>query len=938
MPNSTRLSAWCAGLIEASWLLALVVAALLFNVWSNRTFEPDKIVMVRSLALLAALAWLVQVVEQGDGDRSPGQALREFLRRPMVAPALLYVVVTFLATAFSVAPHLSIWGSYQRLQGTYTTLACVALFLLAVPRLNEPRRWERLMTTVIWTSIPVALYGLAQQVGWDPVVWVTGFGQRVASTLGNPIFAGGYLIMVVPLTLTGALLAWDRRQHRTLAAYGLALALQVICIALTRSRGPLLGLAAGLSALAWLMAAVRGRRSWLLGGAALFGIIALGLAVTGFPLAGQVAGLLDLGRGTALQRILTWQGVISMASADPVRTLLGYGPETMIVAFPRYFPPELAPLPAQPGVAFDRAHNVILDELATMGIAGVAAYLLLVGGFFFYGLRHLGLVPNRRAAWSYWGALLLGVLGGAAVARLADGGWRFAGLGVSAGALVAILGYAGVTAWTNRAGAITRDAHLVPVAGLLAAGVAHFVELQTGIAVIATQLLFWLLIALVVTMPAREALSQRTPSRSRKRPRRPGRRADQANGGRAELMASGLLMGAVLATIAFALITPQGNPGVAFLALGLILGGTWALGFGVWDFEFRSGRPLGAYAYVSWSWALAFLLPHLFVNLVLADGTLALYVYVVYMAVTAGLIAIVLARPGEVELPFARSWAWMHLILAALVAMLIISTNLDVARADIEVKLGLSYANAGRFDEAIPLFERATRLAPYQDSYALYLAGAYAEKARTLRAAESETWFQRAQEALEWGRKLNPLNPDHPAKLGLLHWLWADAGLDPDSRRQHLQQALSYYQEAATLAPQSAQIHSEMGLTYQALGDLDKAIAEYERAATLNPRALEHHLRLADAVLARGDLGSAVRAFRHAVSVNRDETLRMAREAVSRHSGDFAPHRDLAILHWVLGDHEKAVGEMEVALQMAPPEERPALERFMSALKSSPQP
>jgi len=478
------------------------------------------------------------------------------------------------------------------------------------------------------------------------------------------------------------------------------------------------------------------------------------------------------------------------------------------------------------------------------------------------------------------------------------------------------------------------------VAGLLAAGVAHFVELQTGIAVIATRLLFWLLIALVVTMPAREAISRPASSRSRKARRRPARKPNQTILTRTELLAAELLMGAILATMAFALLNPQADPGKALPGLTLILGGTWVLGGLPWldSGAFQGQHWLRRYAYVAWTWALAFVVPHLVVSVVLGDGTLALYVYVVYLAATAGLIAVMLARPGQAELPFAGSWAWVYLILGALVAMLIVRTNLDVARADIDVKLGLSYANAARFDDAIPLFERATHLAPYQDSYALYLAGAYAEKARTLGPPDSEAWFQRAQEALEWGQRLNPLNPDHPAKLGLLHRLWGDAATDPDPRRQHLQQALSYYRQAASLAPQSAQIHSEMGLTYQALGDLEAAIAEYERAANLNPRSLEHHLRLADALLARGDLGAAVRTFRRAVNFNRDETLKMAQDAVAQRPKDFAAHRDLAVVHWVLGDHDQAIAEMEVALQMAPAEELPALERLMSALESSLQP
>jgi len=930
------LAAWCDSLIEACWLLALVVAALFFNVYSNRTFEPDKIVLVRSLALIAAVAWLIRLIEQGWGYRGLRRTLGD-LRRPMVVPALLFAAVTLLATVTSVAPLLSIWGSYQRLQGTYTTLAGVALFLLATASLDAPGRRERLVTTVIWTSIPVALYGIVQQLGWDPVVWSTGFGERVASTLGNPIFAGGYLIMVVPLTLARAVEAWTTGRWKVLAGHALLIGAQVACTFLTLSRGPLLGLVAGFFTFAWLMAAVRRHRRWLVAMAAAT-LIVVTLAL---PLAGQVVNFLDLGRGTAQQRLFTWQGVMSMIAVDPLRSLLGYGPETMLVVFPRHFPPELAPL-AQPGIAFDRAHNVILDELATMGIAGVAAYLLLVGGFFFYGLRRLNLVPDRRWGRAYWLALLAGIVAGAAITRLADGGWRFAGLGVSAGTLVAVLGYSGASAWVNRSGADTTSQ--LPVVASLAAGVAHFVELQTGIAVIATRLLFWLLIALVVTAPGRVAAPPPSlPKRSRAGRRLPASRGDGLD--RSGLVAGSLLLGAILATVAFDLLNPQVDLGTAALALVPILGGTWALGLGIWDLGFRNEQsanrdPQSAivYACVSGTWLLAFLVPHLFLTTAVGDGTAVFYLYVVYLAATAGLMSLVLVRSLRSELPFASSRAWIHPALAALTLSLIFFTNLNVTRADMDVKLGLAYANAGQFDQAIQLFEGARRLAPYQDSYAIYLAGAYAEKGRSLGAPAAESWFQRGQEALGWGQRLNPLNPDHPAKLGLLHRVWAEVVSEPEARRAHLERAAAHYAEAMALSPQSAPVHSELGLVYQALGDLDAAISQYELSATLSPRTLQTHLLLADAFMARGDLGSAAEAFRRAVALDRQGTLKLAQDAVTQRPDDFIPHRDLAVLYWVLGEREQALAEAQTALQMAQAGDRADLERLIAALEASSQP
>ncbi|MGQ9516827.1 MAG: hypothetical protein ACUVT1_06130, partial [Anaerolineae bacterium] len=54
---------FCEHLLEAGWLLALITAPLLFNVYSDRVFEPDKISLVRSIALVMAAAWLVKTLD-----------------------------------------------------------------------------------------------------------------------------------------------------------------------------------------------------------------------------------------------------------------------------------------------------------------------------------------------------------------------------------------------------------------------------------------------------------------------------------------------------------------------------------------------------------------------------------------------------------------------------------------------------------------------------------------------------------------------------------------------------------------------------------------------------------------------------------------------------------------------------------------------------------
>ena len=67
--EQTKLSVFCDKFIEAGWLLAAVMAPLFFDVYSSRVFEPDKITLVRSLAVLMCVAWLIKLLDSGLGMR-----------------------------------------------------------------------------------------------------------------------------------------------------------------------------------------------------------------------------------------------------------------------------------------------------------------------------------------------------------------------------------------------------------------------------------------------------------------------------------------------------------------------------------------------------------------------------------------------------------------------------------------------------------------------------------------------------------------------------------------------------------------------------------------------------------------------------------------------------------------------------------------------------
>ena len=54
-------------------MAALVLAPLFFNVFSSRVFEPDKISLLRTLALIMLLAWLLKLVNGGPPGCPPSR-------------------------------------------------------------------------------------------------------------------------------------------------------------------------------------------------------------------------------------------------------------------------------------------------------------------------------------------------------------------------------------------------------------------------------------------------------------------------------------------------------------------------------------------------------------------------------------------------------------------------------------------------------------------------------------------------------------------------------------------------------------------------------------------------------------------------------------------------------------------------------------------------
>lgn len=642
--NSSRLSAFCDRALEAGWLLGVTVTPVFFNVYSSRVFEPDKLTTLRALATVMAVLWIVRLLEEIHQSKAP---LRFSWRTPMVLPALLTMGIYLVSSAFSLVRYTSIVGSYQRLQGTYTLFGYLVLFFAIITSLRTRTQLARLITVLILNSLPVSLYGIIQHNGLDPLPWAGDVESRVASNMGNAIFVAAYLIMIVPLTAARIVQSFSdilsREEARVsdilrASGYIFLLAVQLLTIWYSQSRGPWLGIVAaaflfpylalimlqrranidvpaatggvhdilrgfgfgvgtlaiagvlaglpvllikgslaiyiggGLAALAfggtWLYFIVerKGWR-WLWIGWGTIGLtIALGMVLINVPghLQNQVRKVKALRRlteitqlqsGTGKVRVLIWQGTLDLLTPhapikfpdgsedrfNAIRPLVGYGPESMYVAYNAFYPPELGHYESRTASP-DRSHNETLDSLVITGVLGLGVYLFTFLSFFYWGLRWLGLLETRRQLWLYLGIDAVAALLLFLIAWQLEGAYLFA-VAIPLGVLVGTMLYLTIEAFrilfrTSTDAEVARGIHphTILIISMLAAVIGHFVEINFGIAIAATRTMFWTFAGLLVTLglgwvpgsqpvaqetaPAEKRPSRTLQSRQRRRPSR----------------------------------------------------------------------------------------------------------------------------------------------------------------------------------------------------------------------------------------------------------------------------------------------------------------------------------------------------------------------------------------------------------------------------------
>jgi O-antigen ligase len=353
----------------------LALSPVVFSYATAEHFELNKLALlvVAVLALAALLAGEV--------------SFRESRWEPLTLGVVLFVGSALASAVGSISRWTSLVGAADSLAGLPTVLALAGLFFATRALCRTPDAARRLLLAPVLGASVAASYAVLQWLGWDPMPWARAASfagaVRPFSTLSHPNFLGAYLAMALPLV--GVLGLRASGVARLPFALVGVLCVFAVTASLSRAAWGAAAAAAGVLVLGAWRLGLGGRMRWwgvglglvLVGGAAFF-LLAL-------PGSGELPSLVsERARHFADPgaRHFIWRAAWRIFLEHP---LLGCGLDAFALAFqqhrePAYWMLEWDTTPY-------RAHSDVLHVLATQGLLGTGALVVMAVGIVTAGLR-----------------------------------------------------------------------------------------------------------------------------------------------------------------------------------------------------------------------------------------------------------------------------------------------------------------------------------------------------------------------------------------------------------------------------------------------------------------------------------------------------------------------------------------------------------------------
>ncbi len=389
-----------AGIITCLFLPLLIVHSHLF------AMQVGKTLVFRTIIEIITFFYILLIFKKP--EYRPKWGLFEI-------SITLFIFIYFLTSLTGANFLRSFWGTAERMGGFFTMLHFWAYFLILISVFKTKKEWKTLFGVSIFVALLSSLYGLGQSVFfWRTIMpwielkdigiyneiikyvtpdnFVMVDNYRPFGTIGN---AGLFTAYILYNLFFGIYLSASNRNilKKVISFILSSMILAILIIAGSRSSS--LAVIGGLFTVALVYLMTSGKKR--VKGFSILLILFLVLG-SGYIFLNKkedwvnnnyiLARFVNISLDSDESRTMTWESSWTGSMDSPI---LGVGPENYNIVFNKYFNP--LHFGGYGYVTwYDKAHNIFLDILTTMGVVGLLSYMSN------FVIIYCFLIKNRRKA------------------------------------------------------------------------------------------------------------------------------------------------------------------------------------------------------------------------------------------------------------------------------------------------------------------------------------------------------------------------------------------------------------------------------------------------------------------------------------------------------------------------------------------------------------
>jgi putative inorganic carbon (HCO3(-)) transporter len=353
------------GIYALVFFVPLVFCRLLYD-----CFELPKMVLVQSIIVMLLLVNLIKM-------------RIEKIKVKIFYPVVFFLFVCFISTIQSISPSVSIFGVHRLYDGLVLTLTFIIFYFIFISNIKFESQINNLFLCIILSATLVSIYGILQKLGYEFFFENFNFSgkERNYSFLGNPLFLGSYLSMVIPLSIL-SILIFKSSFLKLLLTFSTVIIYTSLIF--TYSRGAYLGFL--ISVIFAILIILKNNLLVLDSKKYLLLLLLFCIPITIFVskqkitagnrkvnLLERTISTFDTKENAAAARLFIWDGALKIIRDYP---LFGTGLDTFGIIYPKYQSPSHIKVEQVLATA-RKAHNKILQIGTTTGLFGIFSFIWL---------------------------------------------------------------------------------------------------------------------------------------------------------------------------------------------------------------------------------------------------------------------------------------------------------------------------------------------------------------------------------------------------------------------------------------------------------------------------------------------------------------------------------------------------------------------------------